>query len=171
MESTQQNTAGHITIGQILGARGLDGHVRVRVLTDVEDRFQEGVFLNCGVQAFEIIEMSHAGGDQIVLRLAGVTSVSAAQKLIGVWITAEERLYSDLSENEYYHYQLVGLQVKTVCGEPLGIVTDIIETGSNDVYVVDGSTGQILLPAISQVIKRIDLESETMYVVLLDGLR
>ena len=171
MESTQQNTPGHITIGQILGTRGLEGLVRVRVLTDVEERFQEGVCLNCGVGTFEIIEVSHSAGDQVVLRLDGVTNASAAQKLTGAWITAEEQLDCDLPENEYYHYQLVGLTVKTHTGELLGIVTDIIETGSNDVYVVDGTAGQILLPAISQVIKGIDLESGTMSVVMLEGLR
>ena len=171
MESTQQNTPGHITIGQILGTKGLDGLVRVRVLTDVEERFQEGVFLNCGVATFEITEVSHSTEDQLVLRLDGVTSASAAQKLTGVWITADELLGCDLSENEYYHYQLVGLTVKAHTGELLGIVTDIIETGSNDVYVVDGPAGQILLPAISQVIKSIDLEAGTMSVVVLAGLR
>ena len=66
---------------------------------------------------------------------------------------------------------MVGLTVKAHTGELLGIVTDIIETGSNDVYVVDGPAGQILLPAISQVIKSIDLEAGTMSVVVLAGLR
>ena len=75
------------------------------------------------------------------------------------------------SKNEYYHYQLVGLTVRAQTGELLGIVTDIIETGSNDVYVVDGPAGQILFPAISQVIKGIDLEAGTMSVVVLEGLR
>lgn len=77
-----------------------------------------------------------------------------------------------LPPGEYYHYQLVGLTVITDHGENLGTIQEVLATGSNDVYVVTSDSGQeVLLPAIEQVIKEIDLASGKMLVHLLDGLR
>src|SRR5574337_746577 len=71
----------------------------------------------------------------------------------------------------YYHHQSVGLAVVTEEGEALGEVTEILETGSNDVYVVSGPSGEILLPALTSVILKVDLEAKRMTVHLLEGLR
>ena len=74
-------------------------------------------------------------------------------------------------QGEYFHYQIIGLKVISVTGEDLGEITDILETGSNDVYVVVGPTGEILVPAIRDVIKEIDVLSGLMTVDLPEGLR
>ena len=71
----------------------------------------------------------------------------------------------------YYYHQIVGLSVVTEEGEALGEVTEILETGSNDVYVITGPTGELLLPALTSVILQIDLEAKRMTVHLLEGLR
>ena len=75
-----------------------------------------------------------------------------------------------LEEGEYYLYQLIGVQVETEDGEGLGQVVDVIETGANDVYVVRGPRGEVLLPAIGDVVLDLDLESKRMVVHLLAGL-
>ena len=77
----------------------------------------------------------------------------------------------EAEEGEYFHYQIIGLKVISVTGEDLGEITDILETGSNDVYVVVGPTGEILVPAIRDVIKEIDVLSGLMTVDLPEGLR
>ena len=78
----------------------------------------------------------------------------------------------DLPPGEYYHYQLVGLAVVTEQGEELGTLQEVLVTGSNDVYVVQSEAGdEILLPAVSQVIKQVDLSAGRMLVHLIDGLR
>jgi 16S rRNA processing protein RimM len=74
-----------------------------------------------------------------------------------------------LKAGEYYHHQIVGLKVVTDMGEDLGSVTEIIQTGANDVYVVKSQTGEVLLPAIKSVILKID--PPLMMVHLMDGLR
>lgn len=77
-----------------------------------------------------------------------------------------------LAEGEYYYWQVMKLKVRTVEGEHLGVVVDIIETGANDVYVVQEAEGEeILIPAIKSVIKSVDLEEGEMLVELLPGLR
>jgi 16S rRNA processing protein RimM len=75
-----------------------------------------------------------------------------------------------LPEGEYYAHDLIGLDVLTVEGEALGRVNDILFTGANDVYVVVGPRGQILLPAIADVVERIDLSAGQIVVRLMDGL-
>ncbi|MCI0903504.1 MAG: 16S rRNA processing protein RimM, partial [Chloroflexi bacterium] len=71
----------------------------------------------------------------------------------------------------YFHYQLIGLKVRTVAGEELGELAEILETGSNDVYVVRGVAGEILVPALSPVVREIDIDAGLMVVDLPEGLR
>ena len=74
-------------------------------------------------------------------------------------------------EGGYVHYQRIGLRVRTVDGEDLGEIAEILETGSNDVYVVAGGAGEILVPALSKVVRQIDIPAGLMVVDLPEGLR
>ena len=96
---------------------------------------------------------------------------AAARALTGLELTAVADAAPDLDEGEYFHYQLMGMQVYTEEGEDLGRIIEIIITGSNDVYVVAGDKGEILLPALAQVIRRVDITQGIMTVRLMDGLR
>lgn len=107
-----------------------------------------------------------------LLRLEGLYSADAVAKMAGQWLIAPEDPAPDLPPGEYYHYQLVGLAVVTDEGEHLGNLQEVLVTGSNDVYVVTSDTGsEILLPAIAQVIREVDLASQRVLVHLIDGLR
>ncbi len=86
-----------------------------------------------------------------------------------MWV--EEKDLPELEEGEYYSYQLIEMKVETIQGEYLGEIKEIIPTGSNDVYVVRDGTEEILIPAIKDVVKEIDLEKRLVKVELLDGLR
>jgi len=85
-----------------------------------------------------------------------------------VQIPVEEA--APLEEGEYYLYQIVGLATWTVEGEYLGRVREVLTTGANDVYVVRGPKGEVLLPAIEEVIREVDLEAGRMIVSLMEGL-
>ena len=76
-----------------------------------------------------------------------------------------------LAPGLYYHHQLIGLAVYTEEGEHLGELAEVLETGANDVYVVNGPQGELLLPVIADVIRGVDLEDHRLTVHLLDGLR
>ena len=107
-----------------------------------------------------------------ILQLDGLEDAVTARKFTGEWLYAPTDSEPELPPGEYYHYQLVGLKVVTDQGENLGQVQEVLVTGSNDVYVVNSeSGGELLLPAISQVVKEIDLASGRILVHLLDGLR
>ena len=75
-----------------------------------------------------------------------------------------------LPEGQYYHHQLIGLQVRTSQGEVLGSITDILSGKSNDNYIVRGAQGDILIPAIEDVVKSIDLDSGYVTIEVMEGL-
>ena len=111
-------------------------------------------------------------GGYALLRLDGLESADSVRALSGQWLVAPDEPVPDLPPGEYYHYQLVGLNVVTDQGEDLGTLQEVLVTGSNDVYVVkSASAAEILLPAVSQVIKDVDLPAGRMLVHLINGLR
>jgi 16S rRNA processing protein RimM len=99
-----------------------------------------------------------------------VASVEAAEALRGSLLSLPESELAPLPEGEYYAHQIVGLEVFESDGAPLGKVVGLFPTGSNDVYVVDGPRGELLLPAIDDVILEVDVPGGKMVVSLMDGL-
>jgi len=107
---------------------------------------------------------------QVLLTLVGVDDRDAAEALRGQWIYVAIEDALPLGEGEYYHFQIVGLQVITAEGEALGRVSEILPTGANDVYVIQGPRGEILVPALEGVILNVDLPNGRMIVRLPEGL-
>jgi 16S rRNA processing protein RimM len=104
------------------------------------------------------------------LKLSGVADRTQAEQLRGqlVQVPVEEAM--PLPEGSYYMYQLLGLQVITTEGEMLGPIVNILETGANDVYVVDRQGKELLLPAIADVVQSVDLAKGQMIIKIIDGL-
>jgi 16S rRNA processing protein RimM len=109
-------------------------------------------------------------GRHYVAQFAEVPDVNAAQRVLEGEIFVPEECLPPTSEGEYYHYQLIGLRVETAAGREIGILRGIIETGSNDVYVVDHSTKEILIPAIAEVVLEVDLQEGRMVIEPPEGL-
>jgi 16S rRNA processing protein RimM len=109
---------------------------------------------------------------RFLLTLENVEDRDHAEELRGMELQLPMEAAEPLPEGIYYYWQLLGIQVFTDAGEHLGELVEILETGANDVYVVQDAHGeQILLPAIDSVIQEIDLDSGRMQVHLLPGLR
>jgi len=104
------------------------------------------------------------------IKLEGIDNPETAGRLVGCRVLIPSERLEKLPDGEYYWKDIIGLEVRTVDGERLGNIDHIIETGSNDVYVCTGGEREILLPAIEDVIKTIDLEKRFMIVELLEGL-
>ena len=154
-----------------MGLHGTSGEIRVRVFSDVPHRFNPGESLNCNGLSRRISASIPTRSNQVILKLEGIDSPEAARELVGQWLTAPPETSPQLPAGEYFHYQLLGLRVVTEEGEGLGEISEILQTGSNDVYVVSGEKGELLIPAISQVVRNIDLDNQLMMVNLLEGLR
>lgn len=159
-------------MGRITKHHGLDGELRVRSYSDNPHRFQPGQTLSAEGVEHTIISHRPLPDGLCILRLDGVATLHAARQLSGRWLYAVAESAPELEPGEYYHYQLVGLSVTADDGEHLGKISEVLATGSNDVYVVAGNDGsELLLPAVQQVIKDIDLAAGNITVHLISGLR
>jgi len=160
-----------IDVGQILGPHGADGALKIKSFTDVPTRFSPGNILFINNNRHEIIDSFPLRKDQLIIKLSGLNSLRQVDGLIGEWVKSSCRFSPVLDQDEFFHYELIGLNVYTENGDELGVIKEIIQTGSNDVYLVDGGGEELLLPAISQVIREINLQEGKMIVNLLEGLR
>ena len=158
-----------LIVGYILAPWGLRGEVKVEVVTDFPERFapQKVVYLNA--RPLEI-ESCRPHKQHLVVKLATIDSVQDAEKLRGQDLTILRSELYPLPEGQYYTFQLIGLKVVTTEGKTVGRVTDIMATGSNDVYIVEGKRGEVLIPAIEDVVKSIDLKKGKMVIEAIEGL-
>ena len=163
----------YLAIGKVVRAHGVSGEISVKIMTEFPERFEitEHVYLGDEFEATPYSLQSYRWHkDNVLLTLTGITNRTEAETLKGqlVQVPIEEAM--SLPDGVYYHYQLVGLEVVTTAGERLGTLSDVMETGANDVYVVDNEGQEILLPAIAEVIKAIDMETGRMVVEVIEGL-
>ena len=162
-----------IVIGQITKPHGVRGELRVKPHTDEPERFTwlEQVYVGETARSLMLVEKARVHQGMILLKFTAVNDRTAAEALRGEWLMVPEDEALPLEEGEYYLFQLEGLAVFTDDGEDLGVLTSIIETGANHVFVVQGAQGELLLPDIDEVVQEIDFENGRMVVKLLPGLR
>jgi 16S rRNA processing protein RimM len=162
----------YLAIGHVVRPFGLRGELRVQLLTEYPERLVRlrTVYLGPEVEPWTV-EGVRLHQEAALFKLAGCDDRTSADTLRGalVQITLEDAV--PLDEDEYYEHQIVGITVMEENGTLLGKVTEIINTGANDVFVVVGPDGELLLPAIESVILEIDLDTDRMVVHVLDGLR
>jgi len=165
------NDVRFLVIGRIIGPVGVNGVVRVRLLTDFPNRFGELTAIHLGenLRPYQV-ESVHLDGETVDLKLAGVEDATAARSLRDHEIQIPIDQATTLPSDQFYWHQIIGLKVQTDSGRILGHVSDVLRTGSNDVYVVRQDGSEILLPAIEDVILKIDVSEGTMLVHLIPGL-
>jgi len=158
-----------IAVGRVVALWGVRGEVKVEVMTDFPDRFspREKVYIEGRAVT---IESSRWHGGRVILKLADIDSVEDAERLRGRFLEVPQSQLRTLPADEYYQFQLLGLEVWTTEGKLLGQITHILPTGCNDVYVVPYNQGELLIPAIEDVVKSVDLEKGCMVIELIDGL-
>jgi 16S rRNA processing protein RimM len=155
----------YLTVGRILRPHGVRGEVVLEVLTDFPEALPgKSVYLQAETEEAAREERQveavrwHRG--RLLLRLAGATDRNSVEDLRGLLVQIDRGAAEPLAAGQYYHHQIVGLRVVGENGQALGRVTEILETGANDVYVVETPEGgELLLPAIRDVILRIDVEA------------
>ena len=158
-----------LIVGRILAPWGIRGELKVEVLTDFPERFAPRKVVYLNTRPLEI-ECCHPHKQHLVVKLATIDSVEDAEKLRGKDLTIPSSELSRLPEGQYYTFQIIGLDVLTTEGQYLGQVTDIMAMASNDVYIVEGKRGEVLIPAIEDVVKSIDLKKGEMVIEAIEGL-
>ena len=158
-----------ITIGKILAPWGIKGKLKVEVVTDFPQRFTPSSKIYVDRQPVTV-ESTEWHKGKAIIKLDTIDSIEDAQRLRGKLIEIHHSQLQPLPEGQYYHFQLIGLEVWTTQGELLGNITEILTAESNDNYVVRGAKGEVLIPAIDDVVKSIDLARGRITIEAIEGL-
>lgn len=162
-----------VRIGQVVKTQGIRG--QVRVLTDKESTaLSPGreVFLKGekGEEKRLTVASARGKGATTILSFLEINEVAQAEQLVGASVYVEEKNLPVLPADEFYAFQLLGLEVQTEKGSFLGRVEEILPTGSNDVFVVRKDGEEVLIPAIEEVVIRVDLQNRVIVIRPLAGL-
>ncbi|MBO5523747.1 MAG: 16S rRNA processing protein RimM [Roseburia sp.] len=164
-----------LQVGVITTTHGVRGEVKVFPTTDDAARFKKlkQVILDTGK---EKIELEIAGvkffKNLVILKFKGIDDINDVEKYRkkSLYVTRENAV--KLKKDEYFIADLIGLKVSSDEGEDLGTINDVLQTGANDVYVIKKEGAEeLLVPAIKECVKNVDIEGGTMELHLLPGLR
>jgi 16S rRNA processing protein RimM len=167
----------YLVIGEVLRPHGVQGELRIRILTDYPERIAElqTVYLGAGVDSPTLkpypVEGMRMHQNYGLLKLRGINSRNQADRLRDLFIMVDMEHAVPLEEGEFYVFELLGLEVRTVEGDSLGTITEVIETGANDVYVVDSPRyGEVLIPVTEETVLQTDIAARILTVRLPEGL-
>ncbi|MGB9977030.1 ribosome maturation factor RimM [Thermovenabulum sp.] len=165
----------YITVGRIISPWGVRGQVKVEPLTDDIQRFKnlKEVFYEQEnyLEKLVIKEVIFLKKAFVVLKFEGVDDVKEAEKFRNKYIMVHRKDAVKLPEGRYFICDIIGLKVYTVDEEYLGEIINVIQTGANDVYVIKNNENkEILIPAIKEVVKNIDIEKGIMFIFPMEGL-
>ena len=156
----------YFELGTVVNTHGIRGMIKVLPGTDEPSQFEALGSVIIGGAEYAIERVGYVK-KTVLLKLAGVDDMSAAEGLRGLSVSIYADKALPLNADEYYIRDLVGLTAVTEDGRRLGAVSEVIRTGANDVYAIEGG---LLIPAIKQCILRVDIPAGVMTVRLLDGL-
>jgi 16S rRNA processing protein RimM len=161
-------------IGEIVKTRGLRGCLKVLCYVETNNTFAELEFVYIEIRSGQknrfVLRKIDVSGKFLYIELEGIPDVESAQALVGCKVFLPEGMQEKLPEGEYYWREIIGLDVYNEEGKYIGRIESVFPTGSNDVYVCKGEEKEMLLPAIAEVIRQIDLNRRVMTVRLLEGL-
>jgi len=164
----------YLQVGVISNTHGIRGEVKVFPTTDDPARFKKlkNVFLDTGKEYLELeIEQVKFFKQFVILKFKGYDSINDVERYKQKSLKVDRAHAVKLKKNEYFIADLLGLSVYTENEQPLGTLTDVLQTGANDVYVVQmEEQKEVLIPAIRECILDVDMEMRKMKVHLLEGL-
>ena len=163
-------------MGRILGAHGLRGEVKVESHTDFDARFASGQQLLIGDDLLlAVIASSRPHKGVFLIQFNEVTDRLSAEGLLNEWLYIPEEAAMELDADSFWVHDIVGLKVQTESQNKLGQVADVLFTGANEVYIVRPEPGvnrdrDLLIPALAEVVRAVDIGAGTMTVRLQPGM-
>jgi 16S rRNA processing protein RimM len=155
-------------IGWIFNAHGLKGEVKIFPITDNSGIFKSQEYLIISGTRYDV-EQVRVDREEVVVKLNGIDDRDSALKLKGSYASVTRENASPLEEGSYYMTDIIGCRVYED-NVLIGVISDIIRTGSNDVYHIVENGRDILIPAIRDVVKKIDIKSKRIEVKLMKGI-
>lgn len=162
----------YLRVGKIVNTQGIKGEVRVMPLTENVNRFDEleYVYLDDVKLIPMDIEYVKYHKNFVLIKFNGVDNMDDAEKLKDNYLLVDRKNAIKLPEGRYFVCDIIGMSVYDIDGGYLGKISDIISTGSNDVYVVRNEEKEILIPALKTIVKEINMAETRMVVELPEGL-
>ena len=161
-------------VGVISSTHGVRGEVKVYPTTDDVKRFKklkEAILDTGREQKLLEIETVKFFKQFVILKFKGIDSINDIEKYKGKSLLVDREHAVKLKKDEYFIADMIGMRVVTEDGQAFGTLKEVIETGANDVYIIDTKEhGEVLVPAIKQCILDVDIENSTMRIHLLEGL-
>ena len=159
----------NVVIGRITAPQGIKGEVRMQVLTDFPERFDAGslITLNTNPQKKLRVEFERSYKSGLILKFEGIDTRNDAEALRGADAVIGEDELADLGNDKFYVFDLIGLEVRTDDGKPLGKISEILQGKANDVYV---TTSGVCIPAIKDVVTDVNLSEGTMTIHPIEGM-
>ncbi|CAN5424013.1 MAG: ribosome maturation factor RimM [Pyrinomonadaceae bacterium] len=163
-----------VAIARISKPRGLRGEVVADVLTDFPERFEAlpdviGLFPDSEQRELKIEKFFFQKG-RVVLKFSGYDSIESAETLRNVEVCIAETDAAELSDGEFFDWQLIGCAVQTIEGEPIGSVSEVMRTGGTEILVVQGETKEYMIPFAEAICKEVDVDRKTIRVDAPEGL-
>ena len=162
-----------VPLAEVTTTHGLDGWVKLKLFNPETALFStlDRVYLEKdGTRIEREIESSKPYKRQLLIKFRGITGIDKAQRLVGWTVSAPEASLPKLAPGEYYNYQAVGLEVFDMDGNRIGVVTRTWSTGGGELYVVQGPEREHLIPAVKDIIEKIDFAAGTMIINPPEGL-
>ncbi|MBI1911548.1 MAG: 16S rRNA processing protein RimM [Deltaproteobacteria bacterium] len=160
-----------VQIGKITGVHGIKGEVKVSLYGDLDEFVWQTVTLS-GKKEEKVCKVTRARKHKgtFILELEGYSTRSDAETLTGLELSVKKTELPELPDGEFYYSDLIGMDVVAEDGRDMGRIANVIPTGSNDVFEVEGPLGSVLVPAIEDVVLSVDLEGRKVVVRLIEGL-
>lgn len=163
-----------LQVGVISSTHGVRGEVKVFPTTDDVTRFRQlkKVYLDTGREMLPLeIQNVKFFKQFAILKFKGIDNINDIEKYRGKSLMIDREDAVDLDEDEYFIADMIGMKVCTEDGSEFGTLKDVMETGANDVYIIDSlEHGEVLIPAIRECILDVDMDEECMTIHLMEGL-
>jgi 16S rRNA processing protein RimM len=163
-----------LQVGVISSTHGVRGEVKVFPTTDDVTRFRQlkKVYLDTGREMLSLeIQNVKFFKQFAILKFKGIDNINDIEKYRGKSLMIDREDAVDLDEDEYFIADMIGMKVCTEDGGEFGTLKDVMETGANDVYIIDSPEhGEVLIPAIRECILDVDMDEERMTIHLMEGL-
>lgn len=163
------------TIGKITNTHGIKGEVKVKQITDFIERFDEGSIIyvidhNNNAQPLEI-DGFRTQHNNLLIHFKGYDSIEDVEDFKGLLLKIKQEQLTDLPENEFYYYEIIGCTVWTTDEDEIGMIDHILSPGANDVWVVKNAANkEVLIPYIQDVVKEVDVENKRVIIEPMEGL-
>ena len=160
-------------VGGIVATHGLLGWLKVNPFnleTTVLTAGRQLIVEKQGQRTPHEIESSKQNKRQILIKLRGVDGIDNARKWVGATICVDPDVLEPLEPGQYYHYQVVGFEVYALQGERIGVITRVWSTPGGELYVVQGTTKEFLIPAVKEIIEKVDFTAGRVIINPPEGL-